>query len=55
MRWEAVSPVNVFLGLSDGLDGTLDFTQIYSFLSEAAVVFALVPWMKDHDEFLECY
>lgn len=40
---DAASPVNVLLGFSDRLNGTLDFTQICSFLPEAAVVFAFVP------------
>lgn len=38
-----VTPVNVFLRLSDGLDGTLEFTQICSLLPEAAAVFVFVP------------
>lgn len=42
-----VTPVNVFLRLSDGLDGTLEFTQICSLLPEAAAVFVFVPWKKD--------
>lgn len=37
------APVNVLLGLSDGLNGTLDFAQIGSFLPVAAAVFAFVP------------
>lgn len=36
-------PVNVFLGLPDGLDGTLEFTQICSLLPDAAAVFVFVP------------